>query len=155
MGVGVDNRRTGGDASASGEGPMNISPVFLAERHALLRLRIAALLEAKNHDGATLSGALAAFIETVEAHLTLDVHLGYRLLNRESDVARRTSIVAMLEEQGRFSIHFDTFARRWRRSNAQALSSQAFGDDVEAMVALLIHRIKTEQRVVALVANIA
>ncbi|MEO9264697.1 MAG: hypothetical protein ABI282_11435 [Candidatus Baltobacteraceae bacterium] len=131
------------------------SPAFVAERHALLRLRIASLLEAKSHDAKTLRAALGAFIETVEAHLTLDVHLGYRLLGRETDPDRRMSIVQMLEEQGRFSIHFDTFARRWRRAESEALHTQAFADDIESMVAQLIHRIKTEQRVVALLANIA
>lgn len=134
---------------------MILSPAFVAERHALLRLRISSLLEARGGDAVALRAALTAFIETVEAHLTLDVHLGYRLLAREDDIKRRTSIVEMLEEQGRFSIHFDTFTRRWRRAEFGALQTQAFADDAEAMIALLMHRIKTEQRVVALVANIA
>ncbi|MDQ2864935.1 MAG: hypothetical protein M3R51_01785 [Candidatus Eremiobacteraeota bacterium] len=131
------------------------TPAFVAERHALLRLRISALLEAKSRGTETLQAALTSFIEAVEAHLMLDIHFGRRLLRRERDAARRAKIVEMLEEQGRFSIHFDTFSRKWRRAEGDALGGQAFVDDVESMVALLMHRIKTEQRIAALVANIA
>lgn len=134
---------------------MILSPTFVAERHALLRLRVSTLLEARSRDAAAVRIALRSFIETIEAHLTLEVHLGYRLLAREDNIRRRMSIVEMLEEQGRFSIHFDTFARRWRKAEDDALRSQAFSDDLESMIALLYHRIKTEQRVVALVAQIA
>lgn len=134
---------------------MAFSSAFLAERHEVLRFRISSLLQAKSGDVATIRTALEAFCEALEAQLGLDVHLGYRLLMRERDVARRVSIVEMLEEQGRFSIHFDTFVRRWRRADTQSLQTQAFQDDVESIVALLMHRIKTEQRVVALVGDVA
>ncbi len=134
---------------------MVLSSAFLAERHELLHLRISGLLQAKQSDAASIHAALGAFCETIEAHLALDVHLGYRLLMREREPGRRVSIVEMLEEQGRFSIHFDTFLRRWHRADDRALLSSAFDDDVESIVALLMHRIRTEQRVVALVADIA
>ncbi len=134
---------------------MVFSSAFLAERHELLRFRIASLLQAKNSDPLNIPSALQAFCETLEAHLALDVHLGYRLLMREREVTRRVSIVEMLEEQGRFSIHFDTFVRRWKHAEKSAFEGQAFQDDVESIVALLMHRIKTEQRVVALVGDVA
>ncbi len=134
---------------------MNLSSAFLAERHELLKFRMYSLIDAKNSDVLTIRAALQAFCEALEAHLALDVHLGYRLLMRERDVSRRIAVVEMLEEQGRFSIHFDTFARRWRRAEDDALRGDAFNDDVESIVALLMHRIKTEQRVVALVGDVA
>ena len=134
---------------------MDLSAAFLAERHELLLFRMHSLLQAKNGDALAIRTALDAFCEALEAHLALDVHLGYRLLMRERDVTRRISIVEMLEEQGRFSIHFDTFVRRWRRAEDEALQSDAFNDDAESIVALLMHRIKTEQRVLALVGDVA
>ena len=134
---------------------MDLSAAFLAERHELLRFRMHSLLQAKNGDASAIRSALDAFCEALEAHLALDVHLGYRLLMRERDVTRRISIVEMLEEQGRFSIHFDTFVRRWRRAEDESLQGDAFIDDAESIVALLMHRIKTEQRVLALVGDVA
>ena len=134
---------------------MDLSAAFLAERHELLRFRMHSLLQAKNGEILAIRTALNGFCEALEAHLALDVHLGYRLLMSERDVARRISIVEMLEEQGRFSIHFDTFVRRWRRAEDDALRGDAFKDDIETIVALLMHRIKTEQRVVALVGDVA
>ena len=134
---------------------MDLSAAFLAERHELLLFRMHSLLQAKKGDALAIRTALDAFCEALEAHLALDVHLGYRLLMRERDVTRRISIVEMLEEQGRFSIHFDTFVRRWRRAEDEALQSDAFNDDAESIVALLMHRIKTEQRVLALVGDVA
>ena len=128
----------------------------VARIHAQLRVDAVALLRAVDARNAIDTViAFGRFQRCVEAHLSSDASAGYRLLLRSNNTAVRHAASRMLEVRSTFERAFDFFVLRWRVAREDALLSVAFRDEIEAIVTELMKQLLAEERLLALIANVA
>jgi hypothetical protein len=96
-----------------------------------------------------------SFIDDLEDHLRLDLTIGYRLLTRHSNSAVRSIAERVLVEQQQFPQQVDLMIARWARADESMLLTQAFRDELEALVSNLLKRIRLEQRLLTALSNVA
>lgn len=128
----------------------------ISRRHAQLHDDAACLFRALDeHDGENVTAAFHRFTEDLEAHLSIDLAVGYRLLLRHPSESVRRIAERVLEEQEHFPQQFEVFSARWRRADRYMFLTQAFRDDLETLVSNLLKRIRVEERLLAALSSVA
>jgi hypothetical protein len=128
----------------------------LRSRHAALQGRAAAVFRALDaRDGERIAKDLQLFLADVAAHLRRDVAVGYRLLRHHPSESVRRIAERLMLEQSYFAPAFDEFAARWRDADAERLTSTGFRDELETLVSNLLKRIRVEDRLMAMISNVA
>jgi len=125
-------------------------------RHAQLHDDAASLFRALDEgDPDTVVSAFLRFVHDLEAHLSVDLAVGYRLLLRHpSDFVRRLSERVLLEHE-HFPQQFEVLVARWRDADGRMLLTQAFRDELETLVSNLLKRIRIEERLLTAISSVA
>jgi hypothetical protein len=125
-------------------------------RHAQLHDNAASLFRALDEsDTHLVASAFRRFTVDLEAHLSIDLAVGYRLLMRHPSEFVRRLAGHVLEEQEQFPQQFELLAARWQRADPQMLLTQAFRDELETFVSTLLKRIRVEERLLTAFSSVA
>jgi hypothetical protein len=125
-------------------------------RHAQLHDNAASLFRALDEsDTHLVASAFRRFTVDLEAHLSIDLAIGYRLLMRHPSEFVRRLAGHVLEEQEQFPQQFELLAARWQRADPQMLLTQAFRDELETFVSTLLKRIRVEERLLTAFSSVA
>jgi hypothetical protein len=125
-------------------------------RHAQLHDNAASLFRALDEsDTHMIASAFRRFNVDLEAHLSIDLAVGYRLLMRHPSEFVRRLAGHVLEEQEQFPQQFELLAARWQRADPQMLLTQAFRDELETFVSTLLKRIRVEERLLTAFSSVA
>ncbi len=126
------------------------------QRHARLQDDAAKLFRALDEENAGLvSTAFGRLIDDIEAHLCVDLAVGYKLLLRHPSETVRRVAERVLVEQQHFPDQFEKLVERWGQADSQTLLSQAFRDELETLVSNLLKRIRVEERLLAALSSVA
>jgi len=123
-------------------------------RHARLHQDAAALLRALD-EHATAVAALSQLIHSVEDHLQTDIMIGYRLFLRHPSESVRRIADHVLHEHEAFPGSFEAFRERWRGASEERLRASEFREELETLVIELLKRIRAEERLLAMLSNVA
>lgn len=125
-------------------------------RHAQLHDNAASLFRALDEcDTILIESAFRRFTADLEAHLSIDLAIGYRLLMRHPSEFVRRLAGHVLEEQEQFPQQFELLAARWQSADPQMLLTQAFRDELETFVSNLLKRIRVEERLLSAFSSVA
>jgi len=125
-------------------------------RQAQLHDNAASLFRALDEsDTHLVASAFRRFTVDLEAHLSIDLAIGYRLLMRHPSEFVRRLAGHVLEEQEQFPQQFELLAARWQRADPQMLLTQAFRDELETFVSTLLKRIRVEERLLTAFSSVA
>ncbi|HTU70369.1 MAG TPA: hypothetical protein VMF11_08595 [Candidatus Baltobacteraceae bacterium] len=128
----------------------------ISQRHAQLHEGAACLFRALDeHDGQTVTTAFRRFTDDLEAHLSIDLAVGYRLLLRHPSDSVRRIAERVIDEQEHFPQQFEVFSARWRRADRHMFLTQAFRDELETLVSNLLKRIRIEERLLSALSSVA
>jgi hypothetical protein len=126
------------------------------QQHARLQDDASKLFRALDEENAgAASIAFGRLIDDIEAHLRIDLAVGYRLLMRHPSEAVRRVAERVLIEQQRFPEAFEALVQRWGEADSALLLTQAFRDELETLVSDLLKRIRVEQRLLAALSSVA
>jgi hypothetical protein len=126
------------------------------QRHTRLQEDAAKLFHALDEeDAGHVSIAFGRLVDDIEAHLRIDLAVGYRLLMRHPSEAVRRVAERVLIEQQRFPEEFEALVERWSEADSALLLTQAFRDELESLVSNLLKRIRVEQRLLAALSSVA
>jgi hypothetical protein len=137
-------------------GAMHGGQSEVRERHARLQEDAAKLFHALDEeDSSQASVAFGRFVDDIEAHLCIDLAVGYQLLmHHPSESVRRVAERVLIERQ-RFPEEFEALVSRWGEADSALLLTQAFRDELESLVSSLLKRIRIEQRLLAALSSVA
>ncbi|MGC2129991.1 MAG: hypothetical protein WA629_07845 [Candidatus Aquilonibacter sp.] len=125
-------------------------------RHAQLHDDAATLFRAIDDCDTTLiASTFCRLTRNLEAHLSIDLAIGYRLLLRHPSEFVRRLAERVLEEQEQFPQQFELLAARWYQADPQMFLSQAFRDELETFVSNLLKRIRVEERLLTAFSSVA
>lgn len=127
----------------------------VARLHSRLHEDAAALFRALDDSTAMVFVPFARLVHDIDIHLRTDLTIGYRLFLRHPSESIRRIAEHVLREQESFPRSFDTFKERWMNANEEMLRSVDFRDELETIVSNLLKRIRVEERLVALLSNVA
>lgn len=127
----------------------------VARLHARLHEDAAALFRALDDDGTLIFVPFSRLIHDLDIHLGTDLTVGYRLFLRHPSESVRRIAEHVLHDQETFPRAFDAFRERWVSAGEDELRSLEFRDQVETLVSQLLKRIRVEERLVALLSNVA
>lgn len=127
----------------------------VARLHARLHEDSAALFRALDARDGYVYVPFARFLDDVESHLRTDLTIGYRLFLHHASESIRRIAQHVLNEQEFFPPRFEAFAHRWRNATEDELRSTEFRDELETIVSHLLKRIRVEEKLVSMMANVA
>ena len=128
----------------------------IVRRHSQLHEDAATLFRAlDDRDEERVGPAFRRFTDHLEAHLHIDLAVGYRLLMRHPSEAVRRIAERVLAEQEEFPQQFDLLLARWGVAATPMLMTQAFRDELETIVSNLLKRIRIEERLLSALSSVA
>jgi hypothetical protein len=135
---------------------MQGSTIEITSRHSRLHDDAARLFRALDNGNMAAAGpAFRSLTDDLEAHLRVDLSVGYRLLMRHPSESVRRIAERVIAEQSQFPQQFELFRARWARASDEMLLTQAFRDDLETLVSNLLKRIRMEQRMLTALSSVA
>lgn len=127
----------------------------VARLHSRLHEDAAALFRALDDQTAMVFVPFARIVHDIDIHLRTDLTIGYRLFLRHPSESIRRIAEHVLRDQETFPSSFERFKERWMNANEEALRTLEFRDELETLVSQLLKRIRVEERLVALLSNVA
>jgi hypothetical protein len=127
----------------------------VAKLHERLQEDAAALFRALDDGSDLVYVPFSRLMHAIDLHLRTDLTIGYRLFLRHPSESVRRIAEHVLREQETFPGDFDRFAARWRNASEEQFRSLEFRDDAETLVSQLFKRIRVEERLVAMLSQVA
>lgn len=127
----------------------------VARLHSRLHEEAAALFRALDRDDTTVYVPFSRFLDAVDMHVRTDLTIGYRLFLKHSSESVRRIAERVLEEQESFPKSFEAFLQRWGSAGEEQLRTLHFRDELETLVSHLLKRIRVEERLLAMLSNVA
>ena len=127
----------------------------VARLHARVHEEAAALFRALDRDDVLAYVPFSRFLDAVDVHVRTDLTIGYRLFLRHPSESVRRVAERVLQEQEAFPESFESFLQRWGSAGEAQLRTLAFRDELETLVSYLFKRIRVEERLLAMLSNVA
>lgn len=113
------------------------------------------MFRALDQEGTLVYVPFHRFVDAVDIHVRTDLTIGYRLFLHHSSESVRRDAERVLADQELFPQTLASFSNRWRNASEERLRSPEFREDLETFVSELLKRIRVEERLLAMLSDVA